>query len=127
MKQEAMLDLARRLFDAIETGDAATVKALYAPGATLWTNVTQRDAAAAEVAAFLPVLAKRMPDRRYANRRVSVFDGGFVQRHRLTGTRGDGARVAVECCVVVTVADGLVTRIEEYLDSRQLQAVLSRG
>jgi ketosteroid isomerase-like protein len=124
---EPMLDLARRLFDALEAGDAAAAKALYAPGATLWNNVSQRDARAADVAAFLPVLAKRMPDRRYADRRVIPFEGGFCHRHRLTGTRRDGARVAAECCVLVSVEDGLITRMEEYLDSRQLDAVLSAG
>lgn len=127
MTDEAMLDLAKRLFDAIEAGDGNAVKALYAPGATLWTNVNQRQMRAADVASFLPALAKRMPDRRYADRVVTPFAGGFIHRHRLTGTRGDGARVAVECCVIVSVEDGLATRIEEYLDGRQLEAVMARG
>lgn len=127
MTPDEMRDLARRLFDALETGDVAAAKALYAPGAALWTNVTQRDANAADVAAFLPVFVKRMPDRRYADRRVIPFEGGFVHRHRLTGTRADGARVAAECCVLVTVVEGQVTRMEELLDSRQLDAVMSRG
>jgi len=127
MTPDETRDLARRLFDALETGDVAAAKALYAPGAALWTNVTQRDANAADVAAFLPVFVKRMPDRRYADRRVIPFEGGFVHRHRLTGTRADGARVAAECCVLVTVVEGQVTRMEEFLDSRQLDAVMSRG
>ena len=127
MSPEETLDLARRLFDALEQGDIAAATSLYAPGAAIWTNVLQRDSRAADVAAFLPVFVKRMPDRRYANRRVTPFDGGFVHRHRLTGTRADGARVAAECCVIVLVEDGLVTRIEEYVDSRQLDAVMSRG
>lgn len=127
MTDDDMRSLALKLFDALEAGDAAGAKALYAPGAVLWNNLTLRDAQAADVAAFLPVLARRMPDRRYANRRVTPFAGGFVHRHRLTGTRGDGAQVAAECCAVVFVEHGLVTRIEEYLDSRQLDAVMTRG
>lgn len=119
-----MTTIATRLFDALETGDAATLKALYAPDAKLWSNTTQRDVAARDIAAFLPLLVRRMPDRAYADRRITVFDGGFVHRHRLTGTRRDGARVAVECCAMVFVEDGAVTRIEEYLDARQLEAVM---
>ncbi|MGV3478414.1 MAG: nuclear transport factor 2 family protein [Sphingobium sp.] len=116
--------LAARLFDALETGDTATHKSLYAPDATLWSNTTQRSIDAREVAAFLPLFVKRMPDRTYADRRITLFDGGFIHRHRLTGTRRDGARVAVECCAMVFVTDGAVTRIEEYLDARQLEAVM---
>lgn len=121
-----MEQLARALFDALESGDAKAARALYAPGAKLWTNIGQRDMAAGDVAAILPGLVKRMPDRRYADRRIICFPGGFVHRHRLTGTRGDGARVAAECCVLVFVEDGLVTRMEDYGDSRQLDAVMPR-
>jgi len=124
LESSTMEAMAARLFDAIEAADVETLGALYAPGAELWTNVTQRSATAAEVAAFLPAMARKMPDRRYVNRRITPFDGGFVQRHRLTGTRRDGARVAAECCALVFVEDGAVTRIEEYLDSRQLEALL---
>lgn len=117
---ENMLEIATRLFDALEAADVAALQNLYAPDATLWTNITQRDLSARDVAAFLPVLKRKFPDRRYSNRRVSLCDSGFFQRHRLTGTRADGARIAAECCAYVEVRDGRVVRIEEYLDSRQL-------
>lgn len=120
---EHLLEIAKRLFDALESGDMSELKALYAKDATLWTNTAQRDLAAREVAAFVPLFIKKMPDRRYINRRVTPFEGGFIHRHRLTGTRKDGARVAAECCAVVSVADGKVTRVEEYLDSRQQDAL----
>lgn len=118
-----MGQLARKLFDALETADVETLKSLYAPGATLWTNVSQRRLPAEAVASFLPRIAKKMPDRTYADRRVSLFPGGFVHRHRLTGTRADGARVAAECCAIVLVEGGRVASIEEYVDSRQLEAL----
>lgn len=115
--------LAARFFDALEQADVETLRALYAEGATLWTCTGQRQVDANQVAGFLPILAKKMPDRRYAARRVIAFDGGFVQRHRLCGTRRDGATVAAECCALVFVENGKIIRVEEYLDSRQLQAM----
>lgn len=115
--------IATRLFDALESGDVAALKELYAKDAVLWTNTTQRELPAREVAAFVPLFVRRMPDRKYANRRVIPFAGGFIHRHRLTGANRDGARVAAECCAIVTVVDGKVTRVEEYLDSRQQEAL----
>lgn len=116
-------DIAKRLFDALETGDVPALKELYAKDAVLWTNTAQRELKAREIASFVPLMIKKMPDRRYTNRRVTPFEGGFVHRHRLTGTNRDGARVAAECCAIVTIEDGKVTRVEEFLDSRQQEAL----
>lgn len=122
---DPMFDLAERLFAALERNDVDALRGIYAPDAVLWSNATARSTAAADLLAALPALARRVPDRRYADRRVLPFAGGFVQRHRMTGTRRDGARVAVECCVVAFVAQGRVTRLEEYLDARQLEAFMA--
>lgn len=115
--------IAQKLFDALETGDVATLKSLYAPQAVIWVNTAQREIAARDVAAFMPLMVRKMPDRCYSNRRITAFEGGFIHRHRLTGTRKDGARVAAECCAIVHIADGKVTRIDEYVDGRQLDAL----
>lgn len=120
---KAMEALAKRLFDALETADVATLKELYADDAVLWTNTLQRPMSAADMSAFLPRMAKRFAARRYENRRLHVFPGGFAHRHRLTCVRMDGAHTAAEICALVYVEDGKVVRIEEYLDAQQLAAI----
>lgn len=115
--------IAKALFDALECGDTAVLNDLYADDAVLWTNTAQRTLKARDVAGFVRGMVKRMPDRRYVDRRVTPFEGGFVHRHRLTGTRKDGGLVAAECCAIVSIADGKVTRVDEYLDSRQQDAL----
>ena len=39
------------------------------------------------------------------------------------GTSPSGARFAIPACIVCTVVDGLVTRLDEYLDSAQTGAI----
>jgi ketosteroid isomerase-like protein len=39
----------------------------------------------------------------------------------LRGTTTAGVEVQVPACVVVKVADGKITRIDEYLDTRQIE------
>ncbi len=115
--------LAARLFDAIEAADVDTLLGLYAEGAYVWTNVTARRTDARALARFLPAMKRKMPDRSYVDRRVVPTSSGFVHTHRITGTRADGAVVSLLACAIVTVEEGRVVRIEEYLDSRQLAAI----
>jgi len=115
--------LARRLFDAIEAADVAALEDIFVPGATIRVNVSARTIDALALAKALPAMKRRMPDRRYADRLYLDCAVGFVHRHRITGTRRDGATVAVAICAVVTVADGRIAAIEEYCDGRQLEAV----
>ena len=46
-----------------------------------------------------------------------MFDTGFVQQHILHATTRAGEKVALRVCLVVKLeADGLIRRIDEYLD-----------
>jgi ketosteroid isomerase-like protein len=49
-----------------------------------------------------------------------VFDGGFTHQHELQGVRRDGVRVHLAACIVCQVADGKITRLDEYFDSAQV-------
>lgn len=47
-----------------------------------------------------------------------------MQQHVLRVTTASGRRVSVPACMVVAVEAGRITRIEEYLDSAHVAAVL---
>ena len=65
-------------------------------------------------------------DRRYEVLDREVFDGGFVQQHILHATTRAGEKVALRVCLVVKLeADGLIRRIDEYLDPAELAPLLS--
>ncbi|CAG0940333.1 limonene-1,2-epoxide hydrolase [Gammaproteobacteria bacterium] len=109
--------LARRFFDAIEQGDIATVRAIYAPDAVIWHNTDELDSTPAENAEVLQGFIDRIRERRYENRRVDVFPGGFVQQHLLTGLHRNGQRLRLVACIVCRVSNGRITRLDEYFDS----------
>jgi ketosteroid isomerase-like protein len=46
-----------------------------------------------------------------------------VQQHVLRGTAPDGTPLEVPAMMRVTVADGRITRLEEYLDTAQVAAL----
>lgn len=114
--------LAGRFFDAIEAGDVEAVGACYAEDAVIWHNTDGLSNTKAENVATLTNFIRYIPGRRYADRRVNLFPGGFVQQHRLIGTRRDGVEVTLTACIVCAAADGRITRLDEYFDQAQVDA-----
>ena len=118
------LDLADRMFSAIEDGDLDGLLACYDPGIVVWTNVDQRDKDLARSIRVIEWLWSRLSDRHYDVTRRDVIPGGFLQEHLLRGTAADGTAVAMPACIVATVADGRIVRINEYLDPAGIAALL---
>ena len=60
-------------------------------------------------------------DFRYAEVRYTASeDGVSLARFTLMATLADGSQLRAQGCLVVTEHNGLITRIEEYLDGRHL-------
>lgn len=114
---QAATDVADRLFRAIEAGDIDAVGSLYAPDVEVWHNTDQvaqdRDANLAT----LGWVVQNLPGVRYTKIRRQVTADGFVQQHVFVATTRAGREVAVPACILATVRDGLIARIDEYLDS----------
>ena len=117
---ENTLALAKRFFDAIEKDDIDTVRGIYAPDAVIWHNNDGLSTTREENLKVLAGFIKAVPERRYLERRVGAFDGGFVQQHLLKGKLANGKDLALACCIVCEVKDGRITRLDEYFDSAAL-------
>jgi ketosteroid isomerase-like protein len=111
-----------RFFDAIEAGDIDAVAACYADDVVIWHNTDGLSSSKAENLQVLAGFVKHTPFRRYEDRRVAVFPGGFVQQHVLKSARRDGSEVALHAAIVCAVKDGRITRLDEYFDSAELAA-----
>lgn len=117
-EDQSIRDLATRFFDAIEAGDIAAMRESFAPDAEIWHNTDELVGDRDQTAQVLTGMVARISDRKYADRRLNVFAGGFVQQHTLTGTRKhDSGAVRLPCAIVCRVENGLITRLDEYFDS----------
>jgi ketosteroid isomerase-like protein len=119
----AMLDLAKRFFAAVTSGDLDAVRACYAPGAVIWHN---NDGVSQTVEQNLQVLgwiAANVKEFRYEDVLVQPTPAGFVEQHVTCGTGPGGKPFAVRACIVCTVVDGRVTRLDEYVDPAQVAAI----
>ena len=110
--------MAKRFFDAIEAGDIETMRATFAPDAEIWHNTDEAIVTPDQTAVTLTAMVARIGDRKYADRQLRVFPGGFVQQHVLTGRRvHDDGPVRLPCAIICKVEGGRITRLDEYFDS----------
>jgi ketosteroid isomerase-like protein len=114
--------LGHTLLDAIERGDIAAVDACYAPGMTMWFNVTGQVSSREENLEAL-VKGRDLHRRRtYNDRTINTFDDGFIARYTVDVVAHDGTRTSLWACLVAEVRDGRIARLFEYLDSGKFAA-----
>jgi ketosteroid isomerase-like protein len=119
------LDVANRLFGAIERGEYETVDGMWADDVTVWHTGDSQDndrvRALKVIRWFLDNTSTRtyeILDRRY-------FDGGFVQQHVLRACRSDGTSIQMRVCIVIKVdGEGRITRVDEYFDPADMAPLL---
>ncbi len=115
--------LADRIMRAIEQSDVETITACYAPDACIWHNFDGKEQSVDENLRTIRWIDKRLKNRKYQIVSRHSFDGGYVQQHVLTGTLNNGQDFRMPACLIVTVRDGRIARLEEYLDSAHTQSL----
>lgn len=116
------MEIADRLFAAIEAGDIEAVRSLYAPDAVIWHNNDGAEQSPEQNLAVLQWVVDNLAERAYEDVRRQVTEDGFVQQHVLRFTK-NGERREIPACLVVRCADGHITRIDEYLDSAHIARI----
>jgi ketosteroid isomerase-like protein len=110
-------ELCHTLFDAVEAGDLDTVASCYAPDMAFWCNLTGTEQSREQNLETLRDGAAILRRRTYDDRMISTFDDGFVAQYTVTAIAHDGSRRSLWACLVATVHDGRIVRMDEYLDS----------
>ncbi|MGL4542954.1 MAG: nuclear transport factor 2 family protein [Polymorphobacter sp.] len=127
MTEAETLALAEKFLGAIESGDTATVRACYAPDAEIWHNNDGVTQSVEQNMAVLEWFIAKLPDRHYRLVRRVALPDGFLQQHVLEATLPDGTRWEMPACVIVRIANGRITRLDEYLDSAHTKALRGLG
>lgn len=119
------LALAEKFVSAIERADVDVIRQCYASDARIWHNFDNIEQTVDQNLATLAWMVKRLPERRYVVLRREALSDGFMQQHILAGTARNGESVSMPACIICKVADGRITRLDEYLDPTGA-AVLNR-
>ncbi len=114
-----MLTLRDRFFGAITRGDIDAVRACYAEGAIIWHNTDGIEQPLQQNLLVLGWIIKNVKDFRYEQVRFQPTPIGFVEQHLTCGTAPSGEPFSIPACIVCTIVNGRVARVDEYLDGAQ--------
>jgi ketosteroid isomerase-like protein len=122
---EAIVDVADRLFDAIERADTANIERLWDDDVLVWHSGDREDNDRPQALRVIYWFIKRTTERRYEILDRQLFDGGFVQQHILHANCRNGGSIALQVCIVIKLgANGLINRIDEYFDPAEMAPLL---
>lgn len=120
------LDVADALFAAISAGDLESVQRVYADDAVIWHNYDGIEQTPTDNLRTLQWMVSRLGRVDYTQVRRAATPDGFVQQHVLVATNRRGEELAIPACIVCTVADGRIVRLDEYLDSAHVAAITAK-
>lgn len=115
------LEIAERFFSAVEAGRWDVVRSVVSPDAVIWHNYDQTEKGVDVLVGTLTWVSQNVRGKRYDRVSRAKTPNGFVQQHVVTGTSPAGIDFLMPSCVVATIDNGRITRINEYVDSRHLQ------
>ncbi len=118
-------DIANALFNAIENADITAIEQLWAPDIAVWHTGDTGDNDRARALRVIRWFIDHTAERRYEILDRALFESGFVQQHILHATGTNGSSVAIRVCIVIKLgATGLIGRIDEYFDPKDVAALL---
>ena len=116
--------VAQKFNDALGARDAAGVAELYADDIIVWRNFDRRELNKTQAVKVLDFVCTKVQNLAYEQIRIHELPNGFVQQHVLTGVAPNGEPFAAVACLVVTVSDGQIARLDEYIDGAQLAPLM---
>jgi len=127
MTPQDYVAFAEKFVGAIQAGDPDTVRACYAPDAKIWHNNDGKEQTVDQNMRVLGWFMRTLPDRKYRVIRLEALPDGFLQQHVLEATLPDGTAWAMDACVIVRMQDGLIVRLDEYIDSAKANALTPKS
>lgn len=117
MTERELRLLCNRFFDAYQDRRIDELRAIYAPNCVIWTNVFGVERSGHDNLVALPASYARARRRTYDDRVINTFDQGLMIQYTLSGVHHTGHRGALSVCIVALCKEGLITRIDEYMDT----------
>jgi uncharacterized protein len=116
--------MARRFIDALMRGARDAMP--MTTGAVLWHNIDEVEAPLASAFDNFAAIRAVLPDFRFDE--VRAFVAGVdrsIAQYVFAASLPDGSTLRAPACAVFTEERGLLHRVEEYVDTAQLAAVVA--
>jgi ketosteroid isomerase-like protein len=112
-----------KFIEAVESGDEAALQRIYSDDVGVWHNFNNITISKdANIAMLMDLCRKGVRVRHMLDEQLLVGNRG-VRRQRIEATTPGGQRVMLRAALFVSVEGGQITRIDEYIDSKELEAL----
>lgn len=115
-----MHTIADKFFSAATAGDIDTLRSIYSPDAQIWHNFDNATQTVDENLQLLGWVSENWSNFRFEDVRRHDIPGGLIQQHTMRGEGPDGQPFEAPAILLVRIADGQITGIEEYFDTGQV-------
>lgn len=119
MTDSEIRGLCNRFFDAYQNEWPDQVEKTLSKDCIIWQGPYDREVHRDDLLKALPNSYTKFRRKTYNDRQIDTFDGGFVIRYTLNLTENSGRKSALWVCIVAKCQDGLITRIDEYIDPQK--------
>jgi len=116
--------IAEQFIAAIDAEDVDAIRSLYARDAKIWHDFDRVEQDPETNIQSLSTLRKAIPDIHWVTTRIEPLPRGFLLTYDLTMTFGD-RELKIPSCVIGTVANGSITRIEEWVNAAPMMKHLT--
>ncbi len=122
---QTIVDVADRLFTAIEKSDIAAVDRMWSDDVAVWRVGARRDDDKARALRVIDWFITATTERHYEILDRQLFEAGFVQQHILHANGHAGQSISMRVCIVIRVgANGMIDRIDEYFDPAEIAPLI---
>jgi ketosteroid isomerase-like protein len=122
MSDGEIRELCETFFDAYQDRRVDILERVLADDCIIWHNVFGKETTKQHNLSHFHDSYRGQRRRTYDDRIVNTFHDGFVIQYQLGGVQHSGHRGSLWICIVATVRDGQITRIDEYMDSGRFAA-----
>jgi ketosteroid isomerase-like protein len=112
---------------AMRNGDLDALLSLAAPGAVVWHNNDAQDVPWEQTVQTIGWLHRAMPDISWEDVALWWTPEGFIWQVILRASTPGGSIDAHLCMIVRVTADGLISRLEEYVDPAAFAPLTRQG
>jgi ketosteroid isomerase-like protein len=123
MSEQEFNAVIQQFLKAIETGNEAALHAVYRDDIVIWHSFTNATKSKDAGIAMLAGLWRDGVRIRYAFDDQLVVGNRGVRRHRIEATTRGGRHFVLHVAMFATVEDGQIIRLDEYVDSKEVEAL----
>ncbi len=122
-------ELCRHLLKAIEAGDGEGYRACFTEDGRIWHDFdgleTHADGAQSveQNVAMMNWMHRLTTTLKYETLRLEETETGFLETHRLSGTTIEGEDFEGLACVICTLENGKIKRLEEFINPASFNAL----